>query len=71
MTEEEQWAFWSTMNSDVIRRLTENELRRERRIHALEGKIDVLLARTKSLEFNLTDGGHPWTVSSRTGLDWG
>jgi fido (protein-threonine AMPylation protein) len=53
MTEEEQWSFWSTMNADVIDRLTANELRRESQLNALGDKLDLLIARTSALELNL------------------
>lgn len=29
MTEPEQWAFWSAMNYDVVRKLAENEKRHD------------------------------------------
>lgn len=54
MSEEEQWAFWSTMNADIVRRLADNERRRDHQINALEAKIDVILARTNALAENLT-----------------
>jgi fido (protein-threonine AMPylation protein) len=53
MTEEEQWAFWSVMNTDVVRRLADNELRRHQQMTSMESKIDLLLERSMAIELNL------------------
>jgi len=57
MTEEEQWAFWSSMNQDVVRRLVDHEARREAQFKSLEQKLDLVIERTNSLEFALTKRG--------------
>jgi fido (protein-threonine AMPylation protein) len=54
MSEEEQLAFWSTVNADVVRRLANNERRSERQINELGGKLDLILARTIAIQENLT-----------------
>lgn len=54
MSEEEQWAFWSTMNADIVRRLADNERRRDRQIDDLGAKIDLILVRTNALHAQLT-----------------
>jgi hypothetical protein len=54
MTEEEQWAFWSSMNQDVVRRLVDHEARREAQFRTLEQKIDLVIERTNALGVNLT-----------------
>src|SRR5215472_7230328 len=36
MSEEEQWAFWNAMNSDIARKLAESERRRDFQIRSLE-----------------------------------
>jgi fido (protein-threonine AMPylation protein) len=53
MTEAEQWAFWSTMNADIVERLAANEARRDTQLRTLDRKIDDLLDRTMSIETNL------------------
>ena len=53
MTESEQWAFWSTMNYDVVRRLSENEMRRDAQMKSVQDTLDPLLARTTAIEMNL------------------
>lgn len=53
MTESEQWAFWSTMNYDVVRRLSENEMRRDSQMKSVQDTLDKLLARTTAIEMNL------------------
>lgn len=55
MTEAEQWAFWSTMNQDVVRRLLDHEKRRERQFESIESKIDLLLDRTNAIGFSLAE----------------
>jgi fido (protein-threonine AMPylation protein) len=55
MTEEEQWAFWSSMNQDVVRRLIDHEQRRDAQYRTLEEKIDLVLARTKAIGYSLTE----------------
>lgn len=54
MTEEEQWAFWSSMNQDVVRRLVDSEARREAQFRSLESKLDLVLERTNALGVTLT-----------------
>lgn len=49
MSEEEQWAFWSAMNHDVVRRLIQNESA----LQSMDGKLDLILARTSTLLTNL------------------
>jgi fido (protein-threonine AMPylation protein) len=53
MTEEEQWAFWSVMNADVVRKLAENELRHNQQMTSMESKIDLLLVRSMAIEADL------------------
>jgi Fic family protein len=53
MTESEQWAFWSTMNYDVVRRLSENEMRHDAQMKNVQDTLDKLLARTTAIEMNL------------------
>lgn len=53
MTEEEQWSFWSSMNQDVVRRLLDHEARYDAQIRALGEKLDLILARTTAIEFDL------------------
>ncbi|SFS17913.1 Fic family protein [Granulicella pectinivorans] len=53
MTEEEQWAFWSVMNADVVRKLVDNEMRRNQQMTSMESKIDLLLERSMAIEANL------------------
>lgn len=53
MTEEEQWAFWSAMNADVIRRLLEDESRRAEALSQLHEKLDLLIARTTAFVADL------------------
>jgi len=53
MTEEEQWAFWSTMNEDIVRRLTESENRRDAQLEEIGSKINVILERTRALTADL------------------
>lgn len=55
MSEAEQWAFWSTMNQDVVRRLLDHEKRRERQFLSIESKIDLLLDRTNAIGFALAE----------------
>ncbi|WP_458232249.1 Fic family protein [Roseateles sp. P5_E8] len=55
MTEEEQWAFWSSMNQDVVRRLVDHEARREAQYRTLEEKLDLVLARTNAIGFALVE----------------
>jgi fido (protein-threonine AMPylation protein) len=49
MTEEEQWAFWQTMNSRVMETLVDND----QHLKLLGDKIDQLLMRTQSLEYGV------------------
>ena len=53
MTESEQWSFWSTMNYDVIRKLSENEIRRDAQMKSVQDTLNKLLARTTAIEMNL------------------
>lgn len=53
MSEEEQWAFWSVMNYDVVRKLSENEIRHNAQFNAVQDKLDRLLIRTMAIEMNL------------------
>jgi Fic family protein len=53
MSEEEQWAFWSTMNQDVISRLIDNDSRYEARYRMLDEKLDLVLERTAAFGFAL------------------
>lgn len=53
MTEEEQWSFWSVMNSDIVHKLAENELRHNQQLSSVESKLDKLLKRTEAIEVNL------------------
>ena len=55
MTEEEQWAFWSSMNQDVVRRLSVHEARRDAQYRALEEKLDLVLDRTNAIGFALLE----------------
>jgi len=56
MTEAEQWAFWSTMNADVIRKLSENEARRDAQMQMVQDTLDLLILRTSAMEMNLQRG---------------
>jgi fido (protein-threonine AMPylation protein) len=53
MSEEEQWAFWNAMNSDIARQLAESERRRDLQIRSLEEKVDRLLERTMAIQEDL------------------
>ena len=53
MTEEEQWSFWSTMNADIVKKLSDNELRRVAKFQEIDSKLDILLARTRAIEIDL------------------
>ncbi|MEA5390901.1 Fic family protein [Cyanobium gracile UHCC 0139] len=55
MTEEEQWAFWSSMNQDVVRRLVDHEQRRDAQYQTLDEKLDQVLARTIAIGYALTE----------------
>lgn len=55
MTEAEQWAFWSSMNQDVVRKLVDHEARREAQIRLLDEKLDLILARTNAIGFALAE----------------
>ena len=57
MTEEEQWAFWSSMNQDVVRKLVDHEARRDAQIRSLDEKINLILERTNAIGFSLLN--HP------------
>jgi fido (protein-threonine AMPylation protein) len=53
MTEAEQWAFWNTMNYDVVRKLSENELRRDAQMRTVQDTLDKILARTTAIGLDL------------------
>lgn len=53
MTEAEQWSFWSAMNYDVVRKLSENEMRRDAQMKSVQDTLKLLLARTTAIEMNL------------------
>jgi fido (protein-threonine AMPylation protein) len=53
MTESEQWAFWSTMNYDVVPELSENERRHDAQMKSMQNTLNKLLARTTAIEMNL------------------
>jgi Fic family protein len=54
MTEAEQWAFWSSMNQDIVRRLIDHEARRDAQMQLLNEKLDLLLVRTNTIGVALT-----------------
>ncbi len=54
MTEEEQWAFWNSMNQDIVRRLVDHEARRDAQIRSLDEKLDLILERTEAIGFELS-----------------
>lgn len=66
MSAEEQWAFWQAMQVDVVTQLLENEKRRAGALAGVEAKLDLLIARTQSLEHNLTS--RPSSVASLPAL---
>jgi hypothetical protein len=49
MSEEEQWSFWSAMNTDIARKLAESEKRRDYQIQTLDTKLDQILLRTMDI----------------------
>jgi fido (protein-threonine AMPylation protein) len=49
MSEEEQWAFWQVMNSNVIDTLVESDQRLKR----IDKKLDALLMHSQSLEYGI------------------
>jgi hypothetical protein len=53
MTEPEQWAFWSAMNYDVVRKLAENEKKHDEQKKGVHDNLDLILSRTTALEMNL------------------
>lgn len=55
MTEAEQWAFWSSMNQDVMQRLVDQEARSEVQMRTFENKLNLLLARTNTSGIPLTE----------------
>lgn len=55
MTEAEQWAFWSSMNQDVVRKLVDHEARREAQMRSLDEKLNLILERTSAIGFALTE----------------
>lgn len=55
MTEAEQWAFWSSMNQDVVRKLVDHEARREAQMRSLDEKLNLILERTNAIGFALTE----------------
>ena len=56
MTEAEQWAFWSSMNQDVVRKLVDHEVRRDAQMRSLDEKLNLILERTNAIGFALADG---------------
>ena len=60
MTEAEQWAFWSSMNQDVVRKLVDHEVRREAQMRSLDEKLNLILERTNAIGFT-----HRTSVASR------
>lgn len=55
MTEAEQWAFWSSMNQDVVRKLVDHEERREAQMRSMDEKLSLILERTNALGYALLD----------------
>jgi fido (protein-threonine AMPylation protein) len=55
MTEAEQWAFWSSMNQDVVRKLVDQEARREAQMRSLDEKLNLIMERTNAIGFALTE----------------
>jgi hypothetical protein len=55
MTEEEQWAFWNTMNEDIVEKLAQNEKRRDAQIRSIDNKLDQILRRSQAIEVALLD----------------
>jgi fido (protein-threonine AMPylation protein) len=55
MTEEEQWAFWSSMNQDVVRKLAAHEAERNAQFSSIERKLDLVLARTNAIGYALVE----------------
>ena len=55
MTEPEQWAFWSSMNQDIVRKLVDHEARRETQMRSLDEKLNLILERTNAIDFALTE----------------
>lgn len=55
MTEAEQWAFWSSMNQDVVRKLVDHEARRDAQMRSLDEKLNIILERTNAIDFALTE----------------
>ena len=53
MTEAEQWAFWSTFNQDLVRKLAAHEARREAQQTSMAEKLDHILRRTEAIEVAL------------------
>lgn len=53
MAEPEPWAFWSAMNYDVVRKLAENELRRDEQMKVVQDTLSRILARTTAIEMDL------------------
>jgi Fic family protein len=66
MTEEEQFAFWSTMNYDVMRKLIDSEVQRKREMASIEEKLDLLLSRTTALGIDLRAGFSSLTSMPQT-----
>ena len=54
MTEEEQWAFWSTMNSDLVRKLAESEMRLGDQIRRFSERIESVIHHTISASSSLS-----------------
>jgi fido (protein-threonine AMPylation protein) len=67
MTEEEQLAFWSAMNYNVVQMLSESEWRRDAQMRAVDDKLDTILRRTTSIEMNLLE--RPSSLNSAPLID--
>jgi hypothetical protein len=55
MTEAEQWAFWSSMNQDVVRKLVDHEARRDAQMRSLDEKLNLVLQRTNANSVTIID----------------
>jgi hypothetical protein len=55
MTEAEQWAFWSSMNQDVVRKLVDQEARQDAHFQAIGEKLSIILERTRAFEYALQE----------------
>jgi len=69
MTEEEQFAFWSSMNQDVVRKLVDHEMRRDAQFRSLDSKLDTILQRTNALELALAKGASHLAIPNDTSVE--